>query len=555
MSKRGPPRGPRGPRKDQSPPPGMSPGMSPGMMIGPGGLPIPGHPSPMNGGLFNHSFWPMNGLQPPPPLIPVSGGGMNTPLSIHMPQDAMVAAAAAAAAAAAIKGPAAPPTSDGRTENFSIQAFKCNFCDFSADSRQAFNQHMVKVHAAENQDLMNVFGLSPDLLAAGFRGGDNGALEREPQPPSKDLLHAWAMLQNMSQAGGVLPPHLQAQQHLLHQHLQQQQHKLQMHQHQQHQKHLHQQRQEQQRQEEEQQQRSSSENPDQGSSRKEQRSSSGESYPGPKREGAAPLDLTKPRDDEDDQNSCSSPSLKRHAEHSVEDAQSGRVSPVPRKRSRKGKAYKLDTLCMKLQDRYGSDDADYASNDEYSEYSPNNPDGDSNGLPGNGQSNGLDRNAECDESNTDKPQSESNVDYSDIFNKLRELNGTLNTETSGNSDKVPSGDYMENHSGSDQSENEAEQSSSTIKHQAVARRIEFTGDKRSLGSNGVENSSSRSEKQAAESRNYECTHCDIAFRDCIMYTMHMGYHGYQDPFKCNMCGSQSKDKVEFFLHIARTAHQ
>lgn len=53
---------------------------------------------------------------------------------------------------------------------------------------------------------------------------------------------------------------------------------------------------------------------------------------------------------------------------------------------------------------------------------------------------------------------------------------------------------------------------------------------------------------------YNCHYCDIAFRDIVMYTMHMGYHGYKDPFTCNMCGEQSGDKVSFFLHIARTSH-
>ena len=60
--------------------------------------------------------------------------------------------------------------------------------------------------------------------------------------------------------------------------------------------------------------------------------------------------------------------------------------------------------------------------------------------------------------------------------------------------------------------------------------------------------------QAAPST-YRCAHCDLAFGDCIMYTMHMGYHGYSDPFKCNMCGYQSNDRVDFFLHIARVAHE
>jgi hunchback-like protein len=53
---------------------------------------------------------------------------------------------------------------------------------------------------------------------------------------------------------------------------------------------------------------------------------------------------------------------------------------------------------------------------------------------------------------------------------------------------------------------------------------------------------------------YCCDHCDITFSDVILYSMHKGYHGYQDPFKCNMCGAQTANKVEFFLHIARSSH-
>ena len=53
---------------------------------------------------------------------------------------------------------------------------------------------------------------------------------------------------------------------------------------------------------------------------------------------------------------------------------------------------------------------------------------------------------------------------------------------------------------------------------------------------------------------YQCNYCDIAFKDVVMYTMHMGYHGYQDPFTCNMCGQQTNDKLAFFLHIARSSH-
>lgn len=53
---------------------------------------------------------------------------------------------------------------------------------------------------------------------------------------------------------------------------------------------------------------------------------------------------------------------------------------------------------------------------------------------------------------------------------------------------------------------------------------------------------------------HQCQFCDMAFKDVVMYTMHMGYHGYRNPFTCNMCGHQAADKVAFFLHIARSSH-
>lgn len=53
---------------------------------------------------------------------------------------------------------------------------------------------------------------------------------------------------------------------------------------------------------------------------------------------------------------------------------------------------------------------------------------------------------------------------------------------------------------------------------------------------------------------FSCQFCNISFGDIVLYTMHMGYHGFKDPFTCNMCGEQCKDKVSFFLHIARNPH-
>ncbi|XP_015118191.1 protein hunchback [Diachasma alloeum] len=53
---------------------------------------------------------------------------------------------------------------------------------------------------------------------------------------------------------------------------------------------------------------------------------------------------------------------------------------------------------------------------------------------------------------------------------------------------------------------------------------------------------------------FRCQYCEITFGNEVMYTVHMGYHGYSNPFTCNMCGHQCEDKVSFFLHIARVKH-
>lgn len=74
------------------------------------------------------------------------------------------------------------------------------------------------------------------------------------------------------------------------------------------------------------------------------------------------------------------------------------------------------------------------------------------------------------------------------------------------------------------------------------------------GANTASGANSGANSGAASREEYNCAYCDIAFRDIVMYTMHMGYHGYQDPFQCNMCGQQTTDKVSFFLHIARSSH-
>jgi len=59
----------------------------------------------------------------------------------------------------------------------------------------------------------------------------------------------------------------------------------------------------------------------------------------------------------------------------------------------------------------------------------------------------------------------------------------------------------------------------------------------------------------ASSSGLECKHCRIIFPDYVLYALHMGYHAHADPFLCNKCGERSSDHRQFFMHIARVAHE
>ncbi|XP_075683109.1 DNA-binding protein Ikaros isoform X1 [Rhinoderma darwinii] len=54
---------------------------------------------------------------------------------------------------------------------------------------------------------------------------------------------------------------------------------------------------------------------------------------------------------------------------------------------------------------------------------------------------------------------------------------------------------------------------------------------------------------------HKCEHCRVLFLDHVMYTIHMGCHGFRNPFECNMCGYQSHDRYEFSSHITRGEHR
>uniref|UniRef100_A0A3P8UQM7 IKAROS family zinc finger 4 n=1 Tax=Cynoglossus semilaevis TaxID=244447 RepID=A0A3P8UQM7_CYNSE len=55
-------------------------------------------------------------------------------------------------------------------------------------------------------------------------------------------------------------------------------------------------------------------------------------------------------------------------------------------------------------------------------------------------------------------------------------------------------------------------------------------------------------------RSFRCEHCRVIFLDHVMFTIHMGCHGFRQPFECNICGHRSQDRYEFSSHIVRGEH-
>ncbi|XP_065210886.1 protein hunchback-like [Planococcus citri] len=53
---------------------------------------------------------------------------------------------------------------------------------------------------------------------------------------------------------------------------------------------------------------------------------------------------------------------------------------------------------------------------------------------------------------------------------------------------------------------------------------------------------------------FYCDFCEITFFNQVMFTMHMGYHGYSDPFTCNRCGKKTEDNIAFYAHMISSAH-
>ena len=106
------------------------------------------------------------------------------------------------------------------------------------------------------------------------------------------------------------------------------------------------------------------------------------------------------------------------------------------------------------------------------------------------------------------------------------------------------------HSEYDVDEVKSDGSSGSGKEAATTTRT--NGDHHHHASSAIEEEHGKS---GMLSGSHVCKFCQIAFMDSIMYTIHMGYHGFQNPYKCNMCGEELEDRVGFFLHIGRNAHR
>ena len=643
LSKRGPPRGPRGPRKDKMDP--MA-----GHFLQMGASPMnrlpQGHPGMMS------PYWPLlhnqmpNGMQFPfglsprlPGLPPLPGPRENPIIKEEM---------------------SSPP---GTTP------YKCNFCSFVGGNREVLTAHIVKAHASENQDLFSMFGISSEALLEENQKRMNalksplrspsmfnphlqltpGSIKVKSETPDevvKSSPHSKQELfaeksNGQSKDHMPLPPFSYTNGKMLPQAIK-----------------------------------------DEGIDILKQMTLKFGSGPidlkasqsgqlDLKAAGSvdSPLDLTKPRFSPPRMYSQQLDSITDNQENRNEEGEhpSGEnstysndvASPThnPRKRSRKGKAFKLDTLCLKLQEKQANgvypsgeesnDDVDdvyspepqddyidkenesaeyYHKQRENGEYvykerednEANNieerrnaeemgRDGAKLGEMIDGEMIDGDENLKAKEN--DAKATDEDTDAEVEFKKVRDSLSMLNNESEEQNDLVidecrdlenkkiedneeskieNAGDESMDNEMGDSDQNELNGVNLTFYNKrkpipsAIQRGVDIAwkmlnnpfinekdiqnglatyGNMKYFGEQLDGNlgrdppsDASTPEKQDDDNPDYMCPHCKIAFGDCIMYTMHMGYHGYKDPYKCNMCGDTCKDRVEFFLHIARAAH-
>ncbi|XP_030022964.2 protein hunchback [Manduca sexta] len=94
-----------------------------------------------------------------------------------------------------------------------------------------------------------------------------------------------------------------------------------------------------------------------------------------------------------------------------------------------------------------------------------------------------------------------------------------------------------------------------FKLQPAALRLQHEDEKmRDADGSDSESDASAEVASSSAASSYTCQFCDITFGDLTMHTIHMGFHGYNDPFMCNKCGERSPDRVAFFIHLGRAQH-
>ncbi|XP_069105613.1 protein hunchback-like isoform X1 [Argopecten irradians] len=611
MQKRGPPRGPRGPRKDK-----FDPFVNQFLTMPHVGL--PGMPSGINSGMMS-PYWPVlnqfppNGLHAPPPLVPVS---MNSPLG-SLPQEF-------AQRNLPLSSTPSMGHSPGALKQSPNSLFKCKFCSFASDIKNDLLRHVMKVHASENRDLFSIIGVSPEaFLEDRFKHkfGSPGSkihseegkypglnIKREPSPDSiKSTTPSWPedypMGASPTKARYLHSPNGNMGKMSYDSYKNGMKSPLKV------------------------------SDPPAGEDIIRQmmdKFGSGMPATSPRvNRESAPLDLTKRR------SPSMSPSLAEGYNHHPQDrhllqdrhgmpvgaemydsnqqrkrptedmenveSQETYESEPPKKRSRKGKAFKLDTLCMKLQEKAGDSDVEdaYSGSDGYVENEAISAQQDGESEPyGTENSNG--------DNTEDKPEEKIHTDdFEDIHRNLAILNNGKCSKfpDEENKEEMERRESVKDDDVKDMEENgkQTDQMNLNIKKalEMAQTKLKETGRRREMemsmhawnesskahyfprGLNGhslpstpdlqmlhgrfsadnahmpLITSTPKSKSSGLigpEVDKYECSYCEISFRNCVMYTMHMGYHGYRNPFKCNMCGLTCSDKVDFFLHIAREAH-
>ena len=465
VSKRGPPRGPRGPRKDRSPSPGFSPAM-PRMPIQ---MPLPGLMPGMPQGM-----WPMmptgslfsSGFPTPPPLIPVPG---MSPLCLQMPSPML-------------GGGMESRRHSGIDEG---QALYRRYQDLLYAASQQDNNYM-KI----GMEMGHMFNPNQSASSPMVEPPKSSPLV-SPQVAAPDDSHKKALVADLAAC-------IEAE---------------------------------------------------------------------ARQSGECPLDLTKPGHRNNISRSPSNQNKRKIGEdctsssdcEQTEQEQIANDDTIPRKRSRKGKAYKLDTLCLKLQEkRSSSPPGGYESDDYGTDFEDSSPEAGEQQV-----------NTPADNSDLPATTATTVGDPRSAFENLQqniaELDGTappIAAPKGGKGDKEEEKDSgNEDHNSTDNSEH--------VKEATDDQKLSPTDPERLykdvLAEKKLLQVTRRLEPRFAKTLNnidedslkmnkFECCHCGIMFQDCIMYTVHMGYHGYSDPFKCNMCGHEAENRFQFFLHIARAAH-